>query len=205
MKKMGFIQNISNTCVKSHLFTQKWSKISNSKSQFFFIMFVSLDMFFESTLTLFKRWFLELSPLPLLFSPPFRGHPTTRHQQEEGHNTCPLKPDFLGMAKEIQRRPFLRREPWCDRSFFMCYTNPYSMRNSISWGFLWCDGGPEFFGNMMWFWEYHGCMPCSKNMASSSPSSTAPSGHPTSTACVTDVTVDSMAPTVIGSAVWSLH
>ena len=42
-------------------------------------------------------------------------------------------------------------------------------------------------------------------MASSSPSSTAPSGHPTSTACVTEVTVDSMAPTVIGSAVWSLH
>ena len=58
--------------------------------------------------SLLKRWFLELSPLPLL-EPPFRVSPTTRHQQEEGHNTCPPKPDFLGMAKGDTKEAFFEK------------------------------------------------------------------------------------------------
>lgn len=98
--------------------------------------------------SLLKRWFLELSPC--LFSPPFRD-PQRLDISRKGAIVLALRSlTFWEWQREIQRRPFLRREPWCDGIFRCVRQNPYSMRNSISWGFLWCDGGPEFFGNMMW-------------------------------------------------------
>lgn len=133
---------------QTHVWSPTFSPRNGPKSLslFFFIIFVSLDMFSRSTQSLqaMKPFY---HPAPLNHRSSF---PTTRHQQEEGHNTCPPKPDFftatMGMVKGDTKEAFFETE-FLD----VLHESLLCMRNSgISWGFLWCDGGPEIFGNMMW-------------------------------------------------------